>query len=315
MDKIHCQEVRASLSAYLDGELSQERNILISKHLGECHACRNLSLELQLLRETLRYISKKIPKEKPPISEYVLRRLPTREFGILTDPVMRKGLLAAAIVIIGFAVGFNMEMESGRRSAGCLFATQIDGDAQLFQAKQWGPVEPNAKISVPAFFRTKPGADMTLQSDNSFFFLKEGGFLEVLRFSPDVELTLEKGTLLVLALPSLSARKIRVNTLEAQAEVNGTVFKIRSDDSSTKVEVLEGRVSLRDPVTGRLFVTLKELSRATVFSKTQHVFINEELSEHEIEALKEDFTEAGLLEKNKEQGVKQGAVIFWREIR
>lgn len=315
MDKIRCQEVRANLSAYLDNELSQERKLFVSKHLEECASCRNLSLDLQLLRETLRYVSKKVPKEKPTISQDVLRRLPKREFGILTDPVMRSGLLTAAIVILCFAVGLNIERESGMKSAGCLFATQIEGDAQLFRAKKWGPVEANSKIPAPAFFRTKPGADMTLQSDNSFFFLKEGGFLEVLRFSPDIELTLEKGTLLVFAVPSLTTRKIRINTLEAQVEVSGTIFKVRSDDNSTKVEVLQGDVNLRDPVTGKLFVTLKELSRATVFSKTQHVFINEELSEHEIAMLKEDFTDAGLLKKNNEPGVKKGAVIFWREIK
>src|SRR5690349_11650602 len=58
-----CSHVRASLSAYLDGELTGAQAVRLQRHLALCPACRH---DWELLRRTVRLVGR-MGRERCPV--------------------------------------------------------------------------------------------------------------------------------------------------------------------------------------------------------------------------------------------------------
>jgi len=57
-DRIHCEEVVASLLEYLDGEIDDEKRARIERHLAECRDCYSRAEFEQTLRRKLRALDR-----------------------------------------------------------------------------------------------------------------------------------------------------------------------------------------------------------------------------------------------------------------
>ena len=115
---------KASLSAYLDDELSPEQRISIEAHLSECHECTEILTDFQRNRQWIGALT----HEAPPIADTVLPQLADRgpvrrkvfpTFGELWDWVCRPaisgvGALATVSLVLAL-VYFNLMMPGSRR--------------------------------------------------------------------------------------------------------------------------------------------------------------------------------------------------------
>lgn len=109
-----CESVRAQLTAYLDGDLEDDRGSAVRGHLRGCEACRHIASDEAALRDGLRAL----PPLDPPASLWagVQRQLAAAEVADAERPAWRRALarwvtrapqlglagaaLAAAIVLI-----------------------------------------------------------------------------------------------------------------------------------------------------------------------------------------------------------------------
>lgn len=60
-DRIHCEEVVASLLEYLDDEIDDEKRVRIERHLAECRDCYSRAEFEQALRRKLRALDSTPP--------------------------------------------------------------------------------------------------------------------------------------------------------------------------------------------------------------------------------------------------------------
>ncbi len=109
-----CDEIRAQLTAYLDGELADERGSVVRGHLRGCGDCRQVATDEAALRDGLR----ELPPVDPPASLWagVQARLAAAEVADAERPAWRRAIarwmptppqlalgsavLAAAVVLI-----------------------------------------------------------------------------------------------------------------------------------------------------------------------------------------------------------------------
>lgn len=85
-----CDKVRAELTAYLDGELADERGSAVRGHLRNCAACRGVAADEAALRDGLRTL----PPVDPPASLWagVQARLAAAEVADAEKPAWRRAL-------------------------------------------------------------------------------------------------------------------------------------------------------------------------------------------------------------------------------
>lgn len=85
-----CDDVRAKLTAYLDGELEDNRGSAIRGHLRGCEACRHMAADEAALRDGLR----SLPPLDPPNALWsgIQRRLAAEEVADSDQPAWRRAL-------------------------------------------------------------------------------------------------------------------------------------------------------------------------------------------------------------------------------
>lgn len=85
-----CESARAQLTAYLDGDLDDDRGSAVRGHLRGCEACRNVASDEAALRDRLRAL----PPLDPPASLWagVQRQLAAAEIADAERPAWRRAL-------------------------------------------------------------------------------------------------------------------------------------------------------------------------------------------------------------------------------
>src|SRR5262245_55604797 len=83
-----CNKIRPRLTAYLDGELADDRGSVVRGHLRECAACRDVARDEAALRDGLR----ELPAPDPPASLWagVQARLAAEEVADARKPPWRR---------------------------------------------------------------------------------------------------------------------------------------------------------------------------------------------------------------------------------
>ena len=80
--KLNCDEIRELVSAYVDHELSPEKNRAVLLHLKECPVCHNLVLEEVRIKQEVKQVGKKM---KAP--EYLKRRIRRKLGDLINDSI------------------------------------------------------------------------------------------------------------------------------------------------------------------------------------------------------------------------------------
>lgn len=297
MSKFSCRRIKDNLSAYLDGELTSELNVLIEKHLQGCSSCQAILSNLKSLRERLTSLAQPTAFEESPINmiEMIASRLPKYNFWVFTDPVIRRATVVMAMLVI-FLLG-GLKLKQG------LLITP--------------PSEPLVTdiVAKVGILKTEPGSQLRIHfQDGSALLVKENSLLEIKALTPDIECVLDQGEALVFVATVLLNRKFVMHIPKAEIQVLGTSFKIYVGEKRTEIEVLRGEVKVEVKVEETKDFVLKE-SEKIVIDREDKITFSQLLLE-EVKVLKEEFSLAKLpLEIKKKPVIKRPSIIFWREIK
>ena len=156
-----CESVRAQLTAYLDGELPDERGSAVRGHLRVCDACRQIASDEAIVRDGLRALP---PLDPPPsLWANVQARLAQEEVADAERPAWRRffarwapraphvGLagLAVAVAIVLIVLRVQRDDDAGKRA----------NDGQLVVAPE--PTAPEPAPRPTPRDRDLGDADMT----------------------------------------------------------------------------------------------------------------------------------------------------------
>jgi hypothetical protein len=320
MKRLSCRGVKNSLSAYLDGELASDCNILIEKHLQGCSSCQTFFSELKSLREALNSLGQALTSREPPIliPERVVSRLPKYDFGLLTDPVIRRAAIGIGVVLLLFTGALKLNQTLRFIPPSFALVVQVQGEAERYSKdNQWQPVGLHYALHPNELIKTEVGSNMKIQlQDGSTLFVREDSLLEIKRLAPEPEFSLEQGGLLAFVAKSSSERKFLIHTPLVEIQALGTLFKVYVNERSTEVEVLEGEVEVKAKVevNKQVGLVLRQFERTVISGQIQQPFSPKRMLPQEIEVLRKEFREARLLEEKKPLTRKR-SIIFWREIK
>jgi hypothetical protein len=105
-----CEELRAALEEYIDGNLDPQRRAAVDQHLGACMACQGLVGDLHAIRRTARALNRHVPP--PAVWTRIAAELSTASARPTYS--QRRWMPLAAAAALAAAVGGSVYF-SGRR--------------------------------------------------------------------------------------------------------------------------------------------------------------------------------------------------------
>ncbi len=258
------EDFQALIPAFIKGELSDAKAMLLQDHVGECVPCRRALKEARL------------GKRRTPVA---IPRVPRS-----TAAVWGWRVAAAAIVIVAL-IGLDIQTD--------LFSIQAEGliqiervEGKVFQVTEQGtePVREGDKLSFDQVKALRTGKDsnvMFRMSDDSLVEVDERAELAVYnkkkfwqRGRGDGLIELDRGSMIVEASPQ-GAGNLFVETADAEVAVTGTVFAVNSGVKGSRVSVIEGSV---DVAHGRQRDSLRPGQQATTGTLLGRTSIEDEIS-------------------------------------
>lgn len=217
-----CAEFRPDFRAYLSGELSGSRRVLMEDHLSRCPACRTSMAEVKGERRVV--------------------AMPQRS----SSRRVRWGTLAAAAALILAALYLGRNYIDAMMAPGGPRATVVSADGGLYRVPE-GALRAGASIGEKEWVRTGPGAHAVLRlADGSTVDVNEGTELSVTAAWSGQAIHLERGDVIVRAARQRRGH-LRVLTRDSIASVKGTVFAVSAGMGGSVVSVVEGSVAVNQP--------------------------------------------------------------------
>ncbi len=223
-----CDDWQRLIPAYLTGDLSDARRMLLEDHSRECVPCR------RALKQAREASTTAAPARR------ATRRSTASVPGWRRDWTW--GAAAAALVVfalIGFGVKFG---GFGLETGGLVRVETVDGSLMQVADLVTTPAVAGENYAEGEAFRTarESGAVMTLE-DGSRIEMNERSQLSVSRDGRSQTIHLERGDIIVQAAEQ-GAGRLYVQTADARVEVTGTVFSVSAGTKGSRIAVLQGEV-------------------------------------------------------------------------
>ena len=251
-----CDDVRALLPAYVAGELSEARALLVGDHTRECVPCRRALLELR---------SGERPADAADPAARRRQRLPNW-----------LAIAAAVVVLIGGGV-------LATRIVGNLLAERsfearvasIDGPLYLVDDRATVPLGAGDTIRARQRLRTArtSGAFLTLD-DGSVIEMAPRSELELHASRRGATIELDRGNIIVHAADQ-GRHRLAVTTDDCLVAVKGTIFAVNAGLKGSRVSVIEGEVEVRY---GRSHSSLLPGQQVTTDTRLATVAIEDEIA-------------------------------------
>jgi hypothetical protein len=252
------EDFQALIPAYVKGELSGARALLLKDHVGECVPCR------RALKNA------RTDGAHKPAGQLGRQRGAVEVWG---------WRLAAAAVIVVALIGLDIKTD--------LFTIQAEGliqiervEGQVFRVTDDGtlPVNAGEQLSFNQVKALRTGKDsnaMFRMSDDSLVEVDERAELAVYnkkkfwqRGRGDGVVDLGRGNIIVEASPQGSGH-LFVETPDAEVAVTGTVFAVNSGIKGSRVTVIEGSVAVDSAERHDLLVPGEQTTTTTLLGRTR----------------------------------------------
>lgn len=222
-----CADFRTLIPAYLRGNLSAPRRLLLEDHTHECIPCR------KALREAR-------DGGRSAASRAAAR--PARKVAWTLSPAWRMAMAACLVVTLGFVGYFVVERLDLAPNA--LAATLESANGAIYRVTGTGVevVQPGEKIKKGDRVRAAKDSDAVLKlSDGSRVEMRERSEFYVTENGQGTTLHLERGDVIVEAAKQIK-RHLFVETPDSLVSVTGTTFAVASGTKGSRVSVVEGEV-------------------------------------------------------------------------
>jgi hypothetical protein len=220
-----CRDFQSLIPAYLSGQLSEARSLLLVDHTHECIPCRKAMKEAR---------SRGSVTVKPA----------TRNTRYSLQPVVLRWGIAAALVI-GFGLLAIPFMQRYWPYSGMEASVQA-AEGQVFQIAdtRTAPVSAGAKIKNGEKVRTaKDGRAVVRLSDGTLVEIKDRSELYLTKNGQGTTIHLDRGSIVVEAAKQKDG-KLFVESGGSLVSVTGTIFSVNNGTKGSRVSVIEGEVVL-----------------------------------------------------------------------
>lgn len=222
-----CTDFQSLIPAYLNGELSGARALLLEDHTRECIPCRKA---MKAARSGVKVEAK--PARKAEVKKVAATQTPVWRWAIAATLVLGLGL--------GFFAFLNRFFNTGD-GRGTVQA--VNGAAYRVTDSSLAQLKPGDVISRGERIRTArdSGAVVTLK-DGSQVEMRERSEFSIAENSSGTTLNLARGNIIVEAAKQRDGKHLYVATGDSLTSVVGTVFSVNNGTKGTRVSVVEGEV-------------------------------------------------------------------------
>ncbi len=251
-----CSDFQSLIPAYVAGELSEARSLLLVDHTHECIPCRKAMNAARSGRTTVRKAETK-----------------TKRYSI--QPVVLRWGIAAALVI-GFGL-IALPMVQRYWPFGNVEATVQAAEGQVYQIgdSQTSSVAAGTKLAKGERVRTAKDARAVIKlGDGSVIEMKDRSEFYLTKNGQGTTIHLNRGNVIVEAAKQGSGH-LFVDTGDSLVSVTGTVFSVNNGTKGARVSVIEGEVNLNHAGSDRV---LKAGEQASTSSSITAVPVKEEVA-------------------------------------
>lgn len=222
-----CADFRSLIPAYLHGELSPARKMLLEDHTHECVLCRKAVKEARTggARAAATRATRK----------------PARSMWTLS-PAWRMAMAASIVAVLG--LGGYFVAQKFDLTGNALAATLESANGAIYKVTGTGVtvVAPGEKIAKGERVRAAKDSDAVLKlADGSRVEMRERSEFYVTENGQGTTLHLERGDVIVEAAKQIK-RHLFVSTPDSLVSVTGTIFAVGSGTKGSRVSVVEGEV-------------------------------------------------------------------------
>jgi len=220
-----CADFQSLIPAYLHGELSEARALLLVDHTHECIPCRRAMKEAR---------SGRVPIVKPGIARHRYVRPAVYRWGIAAALVIGFGLLAIPVFQRYSPFGGQFE------------ATVQAAEGQVYQIGESTSrlVNSGQKLERGERLRTAKDAHAFVRlGDGSMIEIKDRSEFYLTKNAQGTTIHLDRGSIVVEAAKQ-NRQHLFVDTGDATISVTGTVFSVNHGIKGSRVSVIEGEVHL-----------------------------------------------------------------------
>jgi ferric-dicitrate binding protein FerR (iron transport regulator) len=219
-----CADFQSLIPAYLTGNLSEARSLLLVDHTHECIPCRKAMKEAR---------TREIAPAK--------KATATRSYRI-QPVVLRWGIAAALIIGVGL-IALPL-IQRYAPLGGDLEATVQAAEGQVYQIADTRstPVTSGEKLQKDGRIRTAKDAHAFVRlGDGSVIEMNDRSELSLSKNSLGTTIHLKRGAIVVEAAKQ-GKQHLFVDTGDSNLSVTGTVFSVNSGTKGSRVSVIEGEV-------------------------------------------------------------------------
>ncbi|HEY6122571.1 MAG TPA: FecR domain-containing protein [Pyrinomonadaceae bacterium] len=258
VDRIEsCADFQSLIPAFLNGNLTEARSLLLEDHTHECIPCRKALKQARSVQT--------VPEPRV-----------TKKHRFNIQPVVLRWGIAAALVI-GFGLLALPFIQRYSPFGGQFEATVQAADGQVYQIADTRsvPVSAGEKLNRNERLRTAKDAHAFVRlGDGSTIELKERSEFYLTKDLRGTTIHLDRGSIVVEAAKQ-KTEHLFVDTRDSLVSVTGTVFSVNSGTKGSRVSVVEGEVHMDHAGSERV---LRAGQQATTNAAIEAVPINDEVS-------------------------------------
>lgn len=236
-----CEDFQSLVPAYLKGELSKARTLLLEDHSNECVPCRKeLSAKRNLANaKTAVFVA---PQGKSNAAARTAARPAASRWN--RTHIVRASVAAALVLCLGVAGLFLYERVdiSGTTLAATL--ENANGEVLVVSDSQTRTLAAGEQLKKGETVRTAKDSNAVLRlADGSTVEMRERSEFSVSQNMRGVTVNLDRGDVIVEAAKQDKGR-LYVQTPDSLVSVKGTIFAVESGTKGSRVSVVEGEVKV-----------------------------------------------------------------------
>lgn len=224
-----CSDFQSLIPAYLKGELSGARALLLEDHTQECIPCRKA---MKAARAGIKVETKASPA----------RTVELKKTAATVTPVWKWAIAATLVLSLGFGFfAFFQRFFGGGNGRATIQA--VNGAAYRVTDSELAMLKPGDVISRGERIRTARDSNaLVTLKDGSQVEMRERSEFSVSENSSGTTLNLSRGNVIIEAAKQKDGQHLYVATSDSLTSVVGTVFSVNNGTKGTRVSVVEGEV-------------------------------------------------------------------------
>ncbi|HSE34093.1 MAG TPA: FecR domain-containing protein [Pyrinomonadaceae bacterium] len=253
----NCSDFQSLIPAYLSGNLSEARSLLLVDHTHECIPCRKAMNDARKRRLGIHAAPAKTKR-------YSLQPVVMR-WGIAAAVVIGLGLLAIPLIQNYLPFGTKLE------------ATVQAAEGQVYQIADTSTtaVGTGSKLQAGESIRTAKDAHAVVSlGDGSLIEMKDRSELYLTRTRQGTTIHLSRGNIVVEAAKQRNGQ-LFVETGDSLVSVTGTIFSVNNGTKGSRVSVIEGEVKLNHAGSDRV---LRPGEQATTSISIERIPVKQEVA-------------------------------------